>query len=107
MAGMSFRTIGAGQYFVQGQYSNLEENLQRVKGSHDQVLHEMELLNKQLKHKEKEVLTLQNELKQGTTSQRAMLEVREMCHLNIVILLYLICMEAHKLCQSFSSSKRG
>ena len=47
-----------------------------MKGSHDSILGEMEGLNQQLKEEQNRVLSLQNELKSGTTSQRTLVEVK-------------------------------
>ena len=46
-----------------------------MKGSHDSILGEMDSLNQQLKEEQNRVLSLQNELKTGTTSQRTLVEV--------------------------------
>lgn len=47
-----------------------------MKRSHDNMLMEMENLNMQLKEEQNRVLTLQNELKFGTTNNRKIIEVR-------------------------------
>ena len=49
-----------------------------MRGSHDQVLREMENLNVQLKEEQNRVLGLQNELKHGTATQRTIIEVGTM-----------------------------
>lgn len=52
-----------------------------MKRSHDNMLMEMENLNMQLKEEQNRVLTLQNELKFGTTNNRKIIEVRPYFHL--------------------------
>ena len=53
----------------------LSQKLRAVKSSHDQLLREMETQNDYLKQEQTRVLTLQNELKQGTANQRRIMEV--------------------------------
>ena len=53
------------------------QKLRTVKGSHDQVLNEMERLNHQLKEEQNKSLTMQNELKTGTANQRRVVEVSQ------------------------------
>ncbi|XP_013398857.1 protein fantom isoform X2 [Lingula anatina] len=62
---------------LQEKYTRMEENLRTVKSSHDQVLREMEALNQQLKQEENRVMSLQNELKLGSTSRRKIVELEE------------------------------
>ncbi|CAH1270008.1 RPGRIP1L [Branchiostoma lanceolatum] len=62
---------------MQAKYTNLEENLRTVKGSHDQVLREMDGLREHLKAEQNRVLRLQNELKQGATAHRTIIELQE------------------------------
>ncbi|XP_048736763.2 protein fantom-like isoform X2 [Ostrea edulis] len=62
---------------VTEKYAILEENLHTVKRSHDNMLMEMENLNMQLKEEQNRVLTLQNELKFGTTNNRKIIELQE------------------------------
>ncbi|XP_022337426.2 protein fantom-like isoform X1 [Crassostrea virginica] len=62
---------------VTEKYAILEENLHTMKRSHDNMLMEMENLNMQLKEEQNRVLTLQNELKFGTTNNRKIIELQE------------------------------
>ncbi|XP_078607513.1 protein fantom-like isoform X4 [Branchiostoma floridae x Branchiostoma japonicum] len=62
---------------MQAKYTNLEENLRTVKGSHDQVLREMDGLREHLKAEQNRVLRLQNDLKQGATAHRTIIELQE------------------------------
>uniref|UniRef100_K1QMS1 Protein fantom n=1 Tax=Magallana gigas TaxID=29159 RepID=K1QMS1_MAGGI len=62
---------------VTEKYAILEENLHAMKRSHDNMLMEMENLNMQLKEEQNRVLTLQNELKFGTTNNRKIIELQE------------------------------
>ena len=51
------------------------QNTHAVKHGHDTMLMEMERLNMHLKEEQNRVLTLQNELKFGTTNNRKLIEV--------------------------------
>ncbi|XP_074644933.1 protein fantom-like isoform X2 [Tubulanus polymorphus] len=62
---------------LQSRYTALEEKLHTIKTSHDQVLREMDHLNHQLKQEQNRTLSLQNEMKQGSTQQRTLLEFEE------------------------------
>ncbi|KAK2187638.1 hypothetical protein NP493_159g03000 [Ridgeia piscesae] len=62
---------------LQAQFASLDENLHSVKGSHEQVLREMSLLNEQLKREQNKCLSLQHELRSGNASQRIILELQE------------------------------
>ena len=46
-----------------------------MRNSHDSVLAEMEGLQQHLKEEQTKVLSLQNQLSSGTTSQRTIMEV--------------------------------
>lgn len=66
-----------------------------MKRSHDNMLMEMENLNMQLKEEQNRVLTLQNELKFGTTNNRKTIEVRhidEKCYFLILPCINYKCM---------------
>lgn len=66
-----------------------------MKRSHDNMLMEMENLNMQLKEEQNRVLTLQNELKFGTTNNRKIIEVRyidEKCYFLILPCINYKCM---------------
>lgn len=66
-----------------------------MKRSHDNMLMEMENLNMQLKEEQNRVLTLQNELKFGTTNNRKIIEVRhidEKCYVLILPCINYKCM---------------
>ena len=56
-----------------------------MKGSHEQVLREMSLLNEQLKREQNKCLSLQHELRSGNASQRIVLEVSP-CALSFILL---------------------
>ncbi|CAH1779675.1 unnamed protein product [Owenia fusiformis] len=62
---------------LQDKYTQLEHKLRNVTESHDQILEEMESLSQQLKDSQNKNLTLQNELKGGSASQRTILELEE------------------------------
>ncbi|ELU06907.1 hypothetical protein CAPTEDRAFT_218340 [Capitella teleta] len=62
---------------IQAQFQNVEEKLHTVKTSHDQVLYEMDLLNNQLKEEQDRSMSLQNELKASSLSQRALVESKQ------------------------------
>ncbi|XP_060079479.1 protein fantom-like isoform X2 [Ylistrum balloti] len=62
---------------LQEKYVLLEQNMQTMKHSHDSMLMEMERLNMQVKEEQNRVLTLQNELKFGTTNNRKLIELNE------------------------------
>ncbi|XP_064640394.1 protein fantom-like isoform X3 [Lineus longissimus] len=58
-------------------YQHMEDKLHTMKTSHDQLLMEMEHLNHQLNQEQNRVLTLQNELKAGSATQRKIYELEE------------------------------
>ncbi|XP_069113817.1 protein fantom-like isoform X2 [Argopecten irradians] len=64
-------------FTLQEKYVLLEQNMQTMKHSHDSMLMEMERLNMQVKEEQNRVLTLQNELKFGTTNNRKLIELNE------------------------------
>ena len=51
------------------------QKLRTVKASYDQVLREMDTLNRHMKEEQNKVFTLQNELKSGSTVQKNLVEV--------------------------------
>ncbi|XP_063971772.1 protein fantom-like isoform X2 [Lytechinus pictus] len=62
---------------LEAQYATLQENLATVKTSHDAVIAEMEDLNRKLHQEQAKSLSLQTELKQGSTLQRNISELQE------------------------------
>ncbi|XP_047133171.1 protein fantom isoform X1 [Hydra vulgaris] len=57
---------------LQSKYGNLEEMMNKVKVSHDQVLEEMESLTSKLKNEQLKNTMLQNELNQGNISKKTL-----------------------------------
>ncbi|XP_021379187.1 protein fantom-like isoform X2 [Mizuhopecten yessoensis] len=64
-------------FTLQEKYVLLEQNMQTMKHSHDSMLMEMERLNMQVNEEQNRVLTLQNELKFGTTNNSKLIELNE------------------------------
>ena len=52
-----------------------QQNLRIVKKSHDTVLNQLEELNKVYQQEQSKVFGLQNEIKQSSSTQRAIMEV--------------------------------
>ncbi|XP_071959078.1 protein fantom-like [Antedon mediterranea] len=62
---------------LQTQFASLQENLKTVKKSHDAMVLEIEDQNKLVQIEQNKVLTLQNQLKQGSGTQRIIAELHE------------------------------
>ncbi|XP_033116274.1 protein fantom-like isoform X2 [Anneissia japonica] len=62
---------------LQTQFASLQENLKTVKKSHDAMVSEIEEQNKLVQNEQNKVLTLQNQLKKGSASQRIIAELQE------------------------------
>merc|ERR1712048_143402 len=63
---------------LQGKYQNLEELLNKVKKSHEQVLEEMERMTGKVKEEQETCENLRNQLRAGNISQQAMAEKEDL-----------------------------
>ena len=64
-------------------YIAVLQKFHRVTSSHDQVLAELEAANRDLQTEQNKVISLQNQLKLGSSSSIALAEVTKLCYFEI------------------------